>query len=145
MHHVRVEQGQIAATTRFGAEVRFALNELLAVHVLSDRLAYLAERPVVREQSIAYVGPSRSYQRDRTVDGHLFQLGGRTFDRGLGTASRSFLAYRLQPGDQRFQALVGLDDRGGPWQRALSGDRRRQGTLRVTADVDPGHSASGRR
>ncbi|MDR3634401.1 MAG: NPCBM/NEW2 domain-containing protein [Isosphaeraceae bacterium] len=113
VQHVRIDQGQIAATTRFGAEVRIPLNELLAAHPRSDRLVYLAERPVAREQSIPYVGPSRPFQRDRTVDGHLFRLGGQTYDRGLGTASRSFLAYRLDPGDQRFQAQVGLDDRAG--------------------------------
>ena len=114
VHDLRLEQGQVAGVTRFGAEVHFPLNELLVVHPRSDRLAYLAERPVTREQSISYLGPSRPYQRDRTVDGHLFRLGGQTFDRGLGTASRSFLAYRLQPGDHRFQATVGLDDRAGP-------------------------------
>jgi len=113
VQQARIEQGQIVATTRFGAEIRFALNELLAAHVHTDRLAYLAERPVAREQSIAYVGPTRPHQRDRTVDGRLFRLGGQTYDRGLGTASRSFLAYRLQQGDQRFQATVGLDDRAG--------------------------------
>lgn len=114
VQHARIEHGLLVGTTRFGADVRVPLNELLAVHARSDRLVYLTERPVAREQSVAYVGPSRPYQRDRTVDGHLFRLGGQTYDRGLGTASRSFLAYRLQPRDERFQAQVGLDDRAGP-------------------------------
>jgi hypothetical protein len=113
MQHARIEQGQLAAITRFGAEVRFPLTEVLVVHPRSDALDYLADRPVAREQYIGYVGPTRAYQRDRTVDGHFFRLAGQTYDRGLGTASRSFLAYRIQPGDQRFQALVGLDDRAG--------------------------------
>ena len=32
----------------------------------------------------------------------------------MGTQSRTILAYRLKPGDRRFQALVGVDDRAGP-------------------------------
>jgi NPCBM/NEW2 domain len=42
------------------------------------------------------------------------RLGGRVFDRGLGTQSRTLLAYKLEPGSKRFQALIGLDDRAGP-------------------------------
>lgn len=41
------------------------------------------------------------------------RLSGQDYDRGIGTQSRTLLAYRLKPGDRRFQALVGLDDRAG--------------------------------
>ncbi len=109
----RIEEGQFVATTRFGLEIRVPLTELLAVHPRSSALVYLTERPVAGEQYTPYLGPPRSYKRDRTVDGHIFRLGGQSYDRGLGTPSRSFLAYRIRPGDQRFQALVGLDDRAG--------------------------------
>ena len=51
---------------------------------------------------------------DRAVDGRPFQLAGQTYDRGIGTQSRTFLVYRIQPGDRRFQALVGVDERAGP-------------------------------
>jgi hypothetical protein len=43
----------------------------------------------------------------------LFELAGQTFDRGLGTQSRTLLAYRIEPGDRRFQALLGVDERAG--------------------------------
>ncbi len=46
--------------------------------------------------------------------GTPLRVGGRAFDRGLGTQSRTLLAYRLDPGSKRFQATVGLDDRAGP-------------------------------
>ena len=51
---------------------------------------------------------------DRAVDGQPFQLAGQTYDRGIGTQSRTLLAYRIEPGDRRFQALVGVDERAGP-------------------------------
>ena len=63
---------------------------------------------------------------------------GQTYDRGLGTQSTTFLAYRVEPGDRRFQALVGVDERAGPLgQRRLSRARRRQGTIQ-----DPSHDRS---
>ena len=43
-----------------------------------------------------------------------FELSGQTFDRGIGAQSRTLLAYRIEPGDRRFQALVGVDERAGP-------------------------------
>ena len=75
---------------------------------------YLSERKPVRDQYLSYVGPTREYRVDRTVDGHPFHLGGQVYDRGLGTQSTTFLAYRVEPGDRRFQALVGVDERAGP-------------------------------
>jgi len=48
------------------------------------------------------------------VVGPALRLGGQTYDRGLGTQSRTLLAYRLDPKAKRFQALVGLDDAAGP-------------------------------
>ena len=65
----------------------------------------------VRARTSGRRAPSGS---DRAVDGHPIQLGGQTFDRGIGTESRSLLAYRIEPGDRRFQALIGVDERAGP-------------------------------
>ena len=57
--------------------------------------------------------PRNPYRRDASIEGHPLRLAGQVYDRGLGTQSRTFLAYRLVADDQRFQALVGLDDRAG--------------------------------
>ena len=110
----RVEQGQVVATTRFGAPIRLPLGELAASTSRSASVAYLSEREATAQQYVSYVGPTRPYRRDAAVTGHPLRLAGQTFDRGLGTQSRTLLAYRLAPGDRRFQALVGLDDRAGP-------------------------------
>src|SRR5262249_11133846 len=70
------------------------------------------QRPEAGYES--YVGPTRPYRVDRAVDGQPIRLGGQTYDRGIGTQSRTLLAYRIEPGDRRFQALVGVDERAGP-------------------------------
>src|SRR5262249_37039635 len=110
----RIAQGQIVGKTRFGVAIRLALSEVVRLHVRSSAVAYLSERDVSAEQYVAYVGPPRRYRRDASVEGHPLRLAGQTYDRGLGTQSRTLLAYKLTRGDRRFQALVGLDDTAGP-------------------------------
>jgi hypothetical protein len=75
---------------------------------------YLSERKTAAAQYDSYVGPTRPFRVDRAVDGQPFQLGGQTYDRGIGTESRSLIAFRIEPGDRRFQALIGVDERAGP-------------------------------
>jgi hypothetical protein len=111
---LKLEQGQLTGTARFGVPIRMALGDLVRVHARSKSIAYLSERKADAFQYVGYVGPTRPYRRDMAVDGHPLRLGGQTYDRGLGTQSRTLLAYRLAPGDRRFQALVGLDDSAGP-------------------------------
>jgi hypothetical protein len=112
--NARIEQGHVVATTRFKSTIRLALSELVQVHARTSAIAYLSERKATAEQYVGYVGPTRPYRRDLNVDGHPLRLAGQGYDRGLGTQSRTLLAYRLAPGDARFQALVGLDDSAGP-------------------------------
>jgi NPCBM/NEW2 domain-containing protein len=110
----RVDESNVLATARFGQKARFFLSELVSVHVRSPSFDYLTERKPVQVAYFPYVGPTREFRVDRTVDGHLFELSGQIFDRGIGAQSRTLLAYRIEPGDRRFQALVGVDGRAGP-------------------------------
>ncbi len=110
----RIERGQLLATTRFGQTVSLPLAELARLDSRTDAVVYLTERKVAAQSNSGYLGAPRPVRSDRTVDGHLFQLGGQTYDRGLGTQSQTLLAYKIEPGDRRFQALVGVDDRAGP-------------------------------
>ena len=110
----KIEQDHLSGTTRFGLALRVGLNELARVQRRSRQLVYLDERPVAAEKYVGYIGNPRPFRKNATVEGHTFRLSGHDFDRGLGTESRTLLAYRVEPGDLRFQASVGLDDRSGP-------------------------------
>jgi hypothetical protein len=110
----RIEEGSVLAKTRFDASIRLSLGELVSVHARSRSVVYLSERTPARFVYVPYIGPTREYRADRTVEGHAFQLAGRTYDHGIGTQSRTLLAYSIEPGDRRFQALVGVDERAGP-------------------------------
>jgi len=112
---LRVEQGQVLATTRFGAAIKVPLGEVVRAHARTPSVVYLSEREAAADRYVAYVGPPRPFQRDANVEGHPMRIAGQDFDRGIGTQSRTLLAYLLEPGDRRFQAQVGLDDRAGPF------------------------------
>ncbi|MGE3821372.1 MAG: NPCBM/NEW2 domain-containing protein [Isosphaeraceae bacterium] len=109
----RLEQGQIVGTARFGSPIRVPIRDVVWLHARSPSVVYLTRRTPAAEKLIPYVGPTRPVRKDATVEGHPFRLQGEEFDRGLGAQSRTLLAYRLEPGDLRFQATVGVDDRAG--------------------------------
>jgi hypothetical protein len=111
---VRIERGQVNATTRFQGLIKFPIGDLDQVHLINSSVVYLSDREASGAIYESYIGPSRPYRRNATVSGDVLRLGGRTFDHGLGTQSRTLLVYKLEPGVKRFQSLVGVDDRAGP-------------------------------
>ena len=135
-----IDKGRIVATTRFGQVLWIPLAELVQLDPRTGSVIYLSERKPDAVTYDAYFGPIRPVRLDRTVEGHRFQLAGRVFERGLGTQSRTLLAYKLKPGDRRFQALVGVDDRAGPLGsivfRVLT-DRQSRVTTPVMTFRDP--------
>ena len=110
----KIDKGILTATTRFGQPIRIPIDDLVRVDPRTESLVWLTERKVDAHTYTSYLGPTRPFRIDRTVEGHSFQLSGQVHERGLGMQSRTLLAFKLQPGDRRFQALVGLDDRAGP-------------------------------
>ncbi len=110
----RLQDNLVVARTRFGRTIRFPLGELCRIHARTPVIVYLTERKPIVTKYVPYVGPTREYRSNRTVRGRGFRLAGQSFDRGIGTQSRTFLAYELEPGDHRFQALVGVDEQAGP-------------------------------
>ncbi|WP_165220840.1 NPCBM/NEW2 domain-containing protein [Aquisphaera insulae] len=110
----RLEKGHILGSTRFGQAIRIPASELVQIVPRTDRVAYLSEIKPDKESYVSYVGQTRPYRADRTAEGRRFQLQGKTYERGIGTQSRTLLAFKLRPEDRRFQALVGVDDSAGP-------------------------------
>lgn len=107
-------KGDVVARTRFGQAIRVPIGELVRIDPRTEVVVPLGERKPDGQSYVAYVGPTLPYRVDLTADGHRLRLGGQTYERGIGTQSRTLLAYKLRPGDRRFQATVGVDDRAGP-------------------------------
>jgi hypothetical protein len=137
---IKLAEGNIEARTRFNKPVRFPAAELARLHARSSSVVYLTERDLPRAGYESYIGPTRPYRLDRAVDGQPIRLGGQAFDRGIGTQSRTLLAYPIQPGDRRFQALVGVDERAGPLGSVVFRvfvDRQERFNSRLMTDRDP--------
>lgn len=110
----KLEKGELLADTRFGWKFRAPITAVVRLTARTSAIDYLSERPIDGETYVPYFDSVRPVRIDANVEGRPFRLAGRTYERGLGTESRSLLAYKLKPGDRRFQALVGLDERAGP-------------------------------
>jgi hypothetical protein len=141
MTESQLDRGQLTGLSRFGQRIRFPLNEVLSVYARSNAIDYLSEREVAGVQYVPYVGPARPYRIDRAVDGRRLQLSGQVYERGIGTQSRTLLAYKLKPGDRRFRAKVGVDDRAGPLGsvvfRLLTDGKERFATPPMSARDEP--------
>jgi hypothetical protein len=101
-----------------GAVIAVPPRDLLRLQVASDRMVWLTELPAKVEQTPAFdrVWP---WTIDRTVAGPGIVLGGKTFTRGLGLVPRTRLTYDLGGKFDVFEAMIGIDDRGGPQAHAL--------------------------
>src|SRR5262249_40078609 len=77
------------------------------------RAVYLSDLKPRRYEHTPYFGVSWPWVADGSVAGQDLRLGGSTFDKGLGLHSASRLIFDLAGGYQRFEALVGLDERSG--------------------------------
>lgn len=110
-----------------GCEVAVPSGRIVRFAVASDRLRWLSDLEPEVEQTAAFdrVWP---WTVDRSVAGPGFVLGGETFMRGLGMVPRTRLTYDLDGKYDVFEAVIGIDDRGGPQAHAL---------FRVLVDGEP--------
>lgn len=101
-----------------GAEVDVPATALLRLEVRSDRLLPLTELEPRVEQTPAFdrVWP---WLVDRTPAGPGFELAGVKFEGGIGMVPRTRLTYDLGRRFDRFEAWIGIDDRGGPAAHAV--------------------------
>lgn len=100
-----------------GAVVEVPADKLARLSVASDRLRWLGELKPQVEQTPAF-DRKWPWTVDRSVGGPGFVLGGRTFARGLGMVPRTRLTFELGGEYDVFEAVVGIDDRGGPQAHA---------------------------
>src|SRR5262249_35355962 len=117
---------RVRGKTLFGADVEIPVERVVALDVQQGRAVYLSDLKPRDYEFTPYLGSVRwPYVRDGSVQGSDLQLGGSTYDKGLGLHSASRLTYDLAGGYRRFEAVVGIDDRAG-----------RRGSVRVRVLVD---------
>ena len=108
--------GRLTGTTAWGCAVTLPLADLVSLHVERGPAVYLSDLKPTAEVT-AYTGVAWPWRPDRAATGRPLTLrtpaGVETFDRGLGTHSRTRLRYDLAGRYQRFEAVVGLDPVAG--------------------------------
>jgi hypothetical protein len=116
---VRVDGNRLTAKTLFGATITAPLAELRALDVRQGRAVYLSDLKPTAYQYTPYL-PRLTYSwvadgsiGDGGPGGDDLRLAGSTYLKGLGMHSESRITYALAGGYRRFEALVGLDERGG--------------------------------
>jgi hypothetical protein len=133
----------LKGTTVFGAALDVPLAQVAALDLYQGRAVYLSDLKPTRFVYTPFLGEPGvrwGLVTDGNVAGHDLRLGGSTYDKGIGLHSRSRVTYDLAGAYQRFEAVVGLDDRLG---------RRGNVRVRVLADgkaFDPvkGHELTAR-
>ena len=125
----QADAAMISGTSAFGASVQIPLNEVIALDIHGGKATYLSDlKP--KQEDIEQFGDLKWLSvADRNVHGQSLRLnspfGVQTFDKGLGTHSRTTLVYDLAGKYRRFETVVGLD--------AYSGKR---GAVDITISVD---------
>ena len=101
-------------TTRWGAVWQIPISKIQRIRVIDPGQIDLQNRPADAIQSVDYVGLTTAPKFGTNVQGGSLNLGSRYFDRGLGTQSRTLMAYRLNGTEKQFTAWVGVDTSAGP-------------------------------
>ncbi|MFO1076513.1 MAG: NPCBM/NEW2 domain-containing protein [Planctomycetota bacterium] len=101
-----------------GAEVRVPITHVMRLGVASNRQRWLSDMTPEVEQTPAFdrIWP---WLRNRTLAGPNLVLGGRSWSRGIFMVPRTRLTYDLDGKYDVFDAILGIDDRGGPQAHAL--------------------------
>jgi len=94
------------------------MRNLHRIDVSSDKLVWMSELTPKVEQTPAFdrVWP---WHTDRSIAGPGFDLAGTHFERGLGLVPHTKLTYDLSGRFDMFEAMIGIDDRGGPEAHAV--------------------------
>ncbi|MFM7315929.1 MAG: NPCBM/NEW2 domain-containing protein [bacterium] len=108
----------ISITTRWGAGLNLPLAKVNRIRAIPAGLVDLQNRKPDAVQTVDYVGTTPQPRFGSNVRGGPIQIGSRWFDSGIGTQSRTLIAYRLSGTEKRFTAWLGLDQSAGPLANA---------------------------
>lgn len=115
----------LEAETLFGAKLRVPLGQVAGLDVFQGSATYLSDLKPASYEHQPFLDATWPFVTDGSVTGRDLRLAGGVHDKGLGMHSRSRLTYRLKGPYQRFEAMVGLDEKTG-----------RGGSARVRVLVD---------
>ncbi|MEZ5966721.1 MAG: NPCBM/NEW2 domain-containing protein [Planctomycetota bacterium] len=114
-HLVALEPAKDRCVLRLdeGCELDVPWRFVERLDVRSDRLVYLSDMEPTEVQQTAALTRKWPWLRDASLLGDGLQLSGSTYERGLVLIPRTRLTFDLGGRFDRFEAVVGIDDRAG--------------------------------
>ena len=120
--HLEGKLLELGATVRLrldeGAVVEAPSQRVFRLDIASDRLRWLSELKPEVAQTPAF-DRTWPWTVNRSVAGPGLLIGGRSWSRGIGMVPRTRLTYDLGGEYDVFEAMIGIDDRGGPQAHAI--------------------------
>lgn len=101
-----------------GCVLDVPVSRVHKLEVSSDKLVWLADLQPKVEQTPAF-DRTWPWHNNRSVAGPGFELAGQKFERGIGLVPHTRLTYALDGRFDVFEAMIGIDDRGGPAAHAI--------------------------
>lgn len=81
-----------------------------SITMKNGRFVYVSDLEPVEARSHPYFDEEWDHARDRSWAGTPLSVGGKTYQKGIGTHAHYVLTYRLEDDYDRFQSVVGIDD-----------------------------------
>ena len=107
-------EGSDVTAARGPATVQLKADGLVQVDASSERCRYLSDLEPVEVKLTPFFDVAWPPRPDGCVAGGPIVLEGRTYERGVGTGTRTEMTYRLGGAYTHFYATVGVDDSAGP-------------------------------
>jgi len=122
---VRSDGKEFSGKTAFGAAFKVALSKVAALEARHENIVYLSDLKAKSYEHTPYLSLKWPLVNDANVEGGDLRLPDGSHDKGVGMHSAGRVTYIVPPGWERFEALVGLDERTG-----------KLGSVQVRVEVD---------
>lgn len=96
--------------TLYSSNLENAYRYITYLRPLGVGVRYLSDEQAIGFKSLGFLSAGWDYQQDRNVLGGTLKSGGYVSQKGLGLHATSRIAYKVNEGDVRFRAKVGIDD-----------------------------------
>src|SRR5262249_15974044 len=93
-----------------GADLALPLALVSSIDFSSGKVVYVSQLEPRDVKYVPFFDIVYEYRRDRSLDGPLLTLCGKSYSRGLAIQSKTTLRYRIAGDYTRFQGLAGIDD-----------------------------------
>lgn len=135
-----LDDGKLSIRVADAADASVPWSAVQSMQVRSTRMVFLSDLEPTEARHQPLVTLQRPPQMDQSVGGRPLTLAGRTFDKGIGVASRSVLVFENEGNFDLLAATIGIDaetEGRGDCVFVVEADGREIFQLRMTGKDPP--------